>query len=1562
MVRRCVSSAAIAALVASVLIVIAGPDRAAATPPLVPSYSTSTQTLPYDGITTLDLHGDDEITPVDFPFPVQFYGTSYSTGWVDTNGQVTFADQGQSFPDEDLEPIPSASTPNATAYVFGDDLVVGPGSVVRTHLSGTAPNRTFLIEWSNIHRFEEWADRLSAEVVFSENGDIRFNYGGLGTDDDKRGANALVGLENAAGTAATQVLYHQPLLNSGSSLLFHPQTGGYSVTTEAAAYDGLTTVDLVGDDQVAPVTLPFPVPFYGGSYTQAWIDTNGQVAFADPGRSFPDEDLEPIPSGSTPNGTVYVFGDDLDVTDGSVIRTQTSGSAPNRKFLVEWHNVARFDQPQQRLSAEVVFSENGEITFNYDSLDNDEEKGANAVVGLENAAGNNAVQVLFHEPTLTGGTATVFHPENIPLPYELSQASVPYDGLSTLDLTGDDETALIDLPFPFTFYGQSHSQAWIDTNGQIAFGDQNQSFPDEFLEPIPSDSTPNATIYVFGDDLVVGPGSVIRTKLSGAAPNRTFLVEWSGVTRYDDGDQRLNAEVILAENGDITTNYSSLDNDDERGSAALVGVENADGTAATQVLFHEPALQNGMAHKFHPQGGGYTVTAEALAYDGIDAVDLRGDDEIAQIALPFPIPFYGQPYSQAWIDTNGQVDFVDPGASKPAEYLEAIPSASTPNATVYVFGDDLVVGDGSVIRTKTTGTAPNREFLVEWHNVLLYHHNSQHLNAEVVFKENGEITFNYSGLDADEEKGSEAVVGVENAAGSAATQVLFHDPLLSNEGAQVFTPQGLGQEHEVAADGPNGVDVVVRSDEPIASYQVEVHADLEASILAGSRQASLAYDFSLDPGLTLTTADITIPYDPRRLNGANPQNLRIYHLDPKFGLWHLAGDQQTVDATAHTVTATVEHFSTYAIFPMDPHGWETFWDTKPVWCVPSGSGPSSNLDVAFVIDQSGSMSWNDPSGLRVDAAKGFVDAMRETDRAAAVGFDTSAYPYIGLTQLNTPANVTSVKNAIERARSILGGTDITVAVNGGVAAVMAGATTGRPRVVILLTDGESTYDPAATTAAHNNDVVIYTVGLGDAAGAGVLQGIASGTGGRYLHLDQASQLPALYAELASDLVDPGTDTDHDGLTDCIERRGALIAPGFYVTDTGGGVQAGRYVTTDPNDPDTDNDGLSDGAEMGSALDLRDDASMASEYAFLINAGITRLWNPHSDPRTSDSDGEGLSDPEEIEWHTNAFKKDTDGDRVSDYVEVQLHMDPTVWDYNEIGRGTPGYPDVAPGTLFIPDNNSFPNWPGDVIEWSHDTHLCTANCAAIRDWAQDMYNGAAGNLPEFPQGVYCWFASCQPDDFEKSYIEEAVNTQRVYDLDGSVRFEFRKDVISEVCWDNAEVPSSDCVDSRITAAANDPRTKLMDAIDTAQEIASILGNLPGGTRPQLNQEQQAAKTRMEELARQACGNVAKGTLSAQKWGEAVHKEFDRLVKLEQQTNPKFWGETGYLNGGPAQMNGSVRPKDSSWPDAVYGPSQMQPEMLFDLKTGIKGIIQKWLNLLGTNLPLGYGNTPVFKVTC
>jgi hypothetical protein len=59
--------------------------------------------------------------------------------------------------------------------------------------------------------------------------------------------------------------------------------------------------------------------------------------------------------------------------------------------------------------------------------------------------------------------------------YTLSLTTAPWDGtdenrLVSTSTYGDEATITYNLPWPFTFYGQSYSQITVDTNGNIWFG------------------------------------------------------------------------------------------------------------------------------------------------------------------------------------------------------------------------------------------------------------------------------------------------------------------------------------------------------------------------------------------------------------------------------------------------------------------------------------------------------------------------------------------------------------------------------------------------------------------------------------------------------------------------------------------------------------------------------------------------------------------------------------------------------------------------------------------------------------------------------------------------------------------------------------------------------------------------------------------------------------------------------------------------------------------------------------------------------------------------------------
>ncbi len=189
---------------------------------------------------------------------------------------------------------------------------------------------------------------------------------------------------------------------------------------------------------------------------------------------------------------------------------------------------------------------------------------------------------------------------------------------------------------------------------------------------------------------------------------------------------------------------------------------------------------------------GYTCTTGPRTFLPADqtVVALTGDDEVRQITLPFPVTFYGATYTTAWVDTNGLLTFAPTTVS--AWNHGAIPSTSgeaQANLAVYPFWTDFIVDASASVRTSVVGTAPNRQFIVEWRNVRFYANSTARVSFEIIFDESGVITFAYSGIDSLAlEQGSMATVGIENAAGTVALQFSLNSPVLRSGEGVTFTP------------------------------------------------------------------------------------------------------------------------------------------------------------------------------------------------------------------------------------------------------------------------------------------------------------------------------------------------------------------------------------------------------------------------------------------------------------------------------------------------------------------------------------------------------------------------------------------------------------------------------------------------------------------------------------------------------------------------------------------------------------------------------------------------------
>ncbi|GAA1739301.1 hypothetical protein GCM10009809_38430 [Isoptericola hypogeus] len=175
---------------------------------------------------------------------------------------------------------------------------------------------------------------------------------------------------------------------------------------------GRDRVALTGDEDATTLALPFPVSFYGVSYSNVNVTTNGLVNFLQP--RLGDYANTALPAEAAPNGIVAAYWDDLVLDRLSKVSTTTTGKAGARTFAIVWENARLDSDPSRRVSFEVLFDEaTSDITLQYRGLKGDVEKGSSATVGIENQAGTVALDYAVDAALLADDTAITFTPSEV---------------------------------------------------------------------------------------------------------------------------------------------------------------------------------------------------------------------------------------------------------------------------------------------------------------------------------------------------------------------------------------------------------------------------------------------------------------------------------------------------------------------------------------------------------------------------------------------------------------------------------------------------------------------------------------------------------------------------------------------------------------------------------------------------------------------------------------------------------------------------------------------------------------------------------------------------------------------------------------------------------------------------------------------------------------------------------------------------------------------------------------------------------------------------------------------
>ena len=110
------------------------------------------------------------------------------------------------------------------------------------------------------------------------------------------------------------------------------------------------------DDCTSLVPLGFDFAFYGQTYSQVYISSNGLLQFESSsseccdGEAIPDSDYE---------SAIAVIHTDLDPDerDDANIYYQTVGTAPNREFVVSWSHVSNYEDNDMRHDGQAILYE-----------------------------------------------------------------------------------------------------------------------------------------------------------------------------------------------------------------------------------------------------------------------------------------------------------------------------------------------------------------------------------------------------------------------------------------------------------------------------------------------------------------------------------------------------------------------------------------------------------------------------------------------------------------------------------------------------------------------------------------------------------------------------------------------------------------------------------------------------------------------------------------------------------------------------------------------------------------------------------------------------------------------------------------------------------------------------------------------------------------------------------------------------------------------------------------------------------------------------------------------------
>jgi hypothetical protein len=420
----------------------------------------------------------------------------------------------------------------------------------------------------------------------------------------------------------------------GNTWIMTGDTGGPAYSWVAVPEQDRTYLTLGDDDYAGPIDMGGVFSYYGTSYSQVFVGSNGTVSFAEDGMwslwGF-------IPDPNTPNAVLALFWDDLLPAAGGTVYTATVGG----NCVVTWDQVVEFGG-EGTITAQMVFDLGGStVDFNYAAFDEGIDT-SNCTIGIENEDGSDGLLVLSAGSPFAPSAETTIRFTIAP-PADYAAAFVP----GTLELQ-------VGSP------GVIDAQVTVYNTGLLAHSmalDANLETLDiELLDAdgqLPVTGTP-----------VLQPGSAF-----------TFTVR---VEAEEGLGQMVDTGLVLAVSGGD-------------GSETLLPVE----VGVVSTHGGPDAFGNTWAMSGDSQGTDYFWVD--LPVEDRTVAALFDDSSVGPIDLGGVLSYYGTARSEFYIGSNGYIGFLPDNMNSLGNMPLPDATEWNPSSIICLFWDDINPGAGGQV-------------------------------------------------------------------------------------------------------------------------------------------------------------------------------------------------------------------------------------------------------------------------------------------------------------------------------------------------------------------------------------------------------------------------------------------------------------------------------------------------------------------------------------------------------------------------------------------------------------------------------------------------------------------------------------------------------------------------------------------------------------------------------------------------------------------------------------------------------------------------------------------------